>query len=87
MCERENCGENVRDEEEANMNEDVDEEMDGEGEDDSATVETALGFLVTPSGYASDGVRILVRASERNRLKEALEDSAERRRRSYKATP
>ncbi|GJZ05463.1 retrovirus-related pol polyprotein from transposon TNT 1-94 [Tanacetum coccineum] len=45
------------------------------------------GFLVTPLEYASDGVRILVTASERNQLKEALEDSAERRRRSNKATP
>ncbi|GJX81953.1 retrovirus-related pol polyprotein from transposon TNT 1-94 [Tanacetum coccineum] len=45
------------------------------------------GFLVTPSEYASDDVKILVTASERNQLKESLEDSAERRRRSYKATP
>nr|GEZ82052.1 hypothetical protein [Tanacetum cinerariifolium] len=46
----------------------------------------ASGFLVMPSGYASDGVRILATTSERNRVKEALEDSAERRRHSYKAT-
>nr|GFA30131.1 hypothetical protein [Tanacetum cinerariifolium] len=50
------------------------------------TVETASEFKVTPSGYASDGVRILVTASERKRLEEAPEDSAERRRHSYKAT-
>nr|GEW94707.1 hypothetical protein [Tanacetum cinerariifolium] len=50
------------------------------------TVETVSGFLVTPSGYASDGGRILATTSERNRLKEALEDSVEQRRHSYKAT-
>ncbi|GJX66044.1 hypothetical protein Tco_0300387 [Tanacetum coccineum] len=49
-------------------------------------VETTSGFLVTPSEYANDGVRILLTASECNRLKEALEDSAEQRRRSYKET-
>ncbi|GJS55607.1 hypothetical protein Tco_0628969 [Tanacetum coccineum] len=40
------------------------------------TMETASGFLVTPSGFASDGIRILMMMSKRNRLKEALEDSA-----------
>nr|GEX44847.1 hypothetical protein [Tanacetum cinerariifolium] len=50
------------------------------------TVETASRFLVTPSGYASDGVRSLAMESERNIFKEALEDSAVRRRHGYKAT-
>nr|GEZ14167.1 reverse transcriptase domain-containing protein [Tanacetum cinerariifolium] len=46
------------------------------------TIETVSGFLETPSGYASDDVSILVMASEHNRLKDALEDSVERRHRA-----
>ncbi|GJT44941.1 hypothetical protein Tco_0953656 [Tanacetum coccineum] len=40
------------------------------------TVETTLGFIVTSSGFASDGVRTLETTSEHSRPTETLEDSA-----------
>ncbi|GJR81567.1 hypothetical protein Tco_0152352 [Tanacetum coccineum] len=45
----------------------------------SQTVETTSEILATPSGFASDDVRIFETVSKRNRLKEAIEDSAKRR--------
>nr|GEY82214.1 hypothetical protein [Tanacetum cinerariifolium] len=48
------------------------------------TVETASRILVTPFEMQSDGVRIIEMALERNRLKEALEDSVKRRRQDVK---
>nr|GEW25715.1 hypothetical protein [Tanacetum cinerariifolium] len=43
-------------------------------------LETASGILVMPSEHQSDDVKKFVTTSERNQLKEALEDSAKRRR-------
>ncbi|GKB03438.1 hypothetical protein Tco_0831581 [Tanacetum coccineum] len=40
------------------------------------TVEMASGFLTTPSGLQSNGIRILATASERSRLKETPDDLA-----------
>ncbi|GKA46469.1 hypothetical protein Tco_0739352, partial [Tanacetum coccineum] len=40
------------------------------------TVETASGFLATPSGLQCNGVKILATASEHSRLKETLDDLA-----------
>ncbi|GJY41358.1 hypothetical protein Tco_0428628 [Tanacetum coccineum] len=51
------------------------------------TLETASQFIATTSEVLKDGVRNFVTASERNRLKEALEQSAERRHKDYKAMP
>ncbi|GKC93861.1 hypothetical protein Tco_1159303, partial [Tanacetum coccineum] len=51
------------------------------------TLETASQFIATTSEVLKDGVRNFVTASERNRLKEALEQSAERRHKDYKAIP
>ncbi|GKA73775.1 hypothetical protein Tco_0780077, partial [Tanacetum coccineum] len=42
---------------------------------DLQKVETALGFSVTLSGFASNGVRTLATASGRSRHKESLKDS------------
>ncbi|GKB40466.1 hypothetical protein Tco_0885408 [Tanacetum coccineum] len=47
------------------------------------TVETALRFLAMPSGFASDGVRTLVMASECSRPKETLKDSASQDKEDY----
>ncbi|GJS30509.1 hypothetical protein Tco_0491129 [Tanacetum coccineum] len=42
----------------------------------SQKVETASGFIATPSGIASDGIKTLSMASERSQPKENIEDSA-----------
>ncbi|GJW45769.1 hypothetical protein Tco_0077415 [Tanacetum coccineum] len=49
-------------------------------------LDTAFGFVATPSELTSDGVKTFVTASERNRLNETLEDWAKRWPQDYKAT-
>ncbi|GKD82568.1 hypothetical protein Tco_1349407, partial [Tanacetum coccineum] len=49
----------------------------------SQKVETASGFLTTPSGFASDNIRNLVTASKRSRPKKTLEDSASQDKEDY----
>ncbi|GKD29482.1 hypothetical protein Tco_1240260, partial [Tanacetum coccineum] len=49
-------------------------------------METASRFLAKASGCAGDGCRVLVTTPRLNRLNEALEDSARRRRRNLQAT-
>ncbi|GKD71861.1 hypothetical protein Tco_1325951, partial [Tanacetum coccineum] len=58
-----------------------------EEENGIQTVETASRFPAMTSEGLKDGVKIFQTVSKHNRLSEALENSAKRRRQDYKATP